>query len=60
MRLQEDIRLKQEMIKTRKSEIDSLQEESVSFTKQREELEREKGQYAAMLEQLDTQVSERE
>ena len=48
------------MIKTRKSEIDSLQEESVSFTKQREELEREKGQYAAMLEQLDTQVSERE
>ena len=57
MRLQEDIRLKQELIKTRKGEIDSLQEESNSFMKQREELEREKGQYLAKLEQLDTQVS---
>ena len=56
MRLQEDIRLKQELIKTRKVEIESLQEESSTFMKQREDLEREKGQYLAKLEQLDTQV----
>ena len=59
VRLQEDIRVKQEMIQTRKGEIESLQEESGTYMKQREELEREKGQYAAKLEQLDTKVRER-
>ena len=44
------------MIKTRKVELESLQEDSSSFMKQREELEREKGQYIVKLEQLDTQV----
>ena len=48
--------MKQELIQTRKGEIESLEGESGSFMKQREELEREKGQYAAKLEQLDTQV----
>ena len=56
VRLQEDIRLKQELIKTRKGEIKGLQEESSTSMKQREELEREKGQYLAKLDQLDTQV----
>ena len=56
VRLQEDILLKQELIKTRKGEIKGLQEESSTSMKQREELEREKGQYLAKLDQLDTQV----
>jgi Ca2+-binding EF-hand superfamily protein len=60
VRLQEDIRLKQELIKTRKVEIESLQEESSTFMKQREDLEREKGQYLAKLEQLDTQRAQTE
>ena len=49
--------MKQELIKTRKREVDSLQEESNSFVRQREDLEREKGQYLSKLEQLDSQVS---
>lgn len=50
--------MKQELIQTRKGEIENLQGESGTYMKQREELEREKGQYTAKLEQLDTQVRE--
>ena len=56
VRLQDDIRVKQELIKTRKGEVESLQHESNTVMRQREELEREKGQYLAKLDQLDTEV----
>ena len=48
--------MKQEMIQTRKGEIESLQGEAGAYMKQREELERKKGQYTVQLELLDTEV----
>ena len=60
MKLQEDIRVKQELIQSRKGEIEGLQGDASQFMKQREELEREKGQYAAQLEQLDNEAWETE
>ena len=58
MKLQEDIREKQELIQTRKGEIEGLQGEASQYMKQREELEREKGLYQAKLEQVDNEVRE--
>lgn len=54
-KLQEDIRQKQELIQQRKGEIETLQDDLEVYSKQREELEKEKAQAQSQLEQLDSE-----
>ena len=57
MQLNEDIATKQEQVRQRHGEINTLQAELEESTRQRDELERQKSEAQSQLENLDNEVS---